>query len=266
MNEVSIPRLLTWLIVTALFCCTQVSADENDSVSSLDGQSASKADENASNPLAAVNNTDLKWQYLDLTGGGLRLNHYFIDGAFMANPKLKVKYTLHSWNTNTSGTNQQDMESAVLKLIYFPRQGMFSGGTKYRLALGVDYIHDLGDTEKGIGFGADQVGPFVGIALGLKSGMSVIPLIQHFKSISGTDIKTTALRLIALKPFNNTWWLKADAKVPYDWENETVPASAEFQLGNNISQSKAVYIEGLFGLGSDRIYDWGVGIGFRFKY
>jgi hypothetical protein len=72
--------------------------------------------------------------------------------------------------------------------------------------------------------------------------------------------------LIALQSFKTTWWLKADAKVPYDWENETVPATAEFQLGNNISNSKAVYVEGLIGLGSDRLYDWGVGLGFRFKY
>ena len=36
--------------------------------------------ENASNPLAAVTNTDLRWQYLDLDGEGLRLNDYFVDG------------------------------------------------------------------------------------------------------------------------------------------------------------------------------------------
>jgi hypothetical protein len=59
---------------------------------------------------------------------------------------------------------------------------------------------------------------------------------------------------------------KADVIVPYDWENETVPATAEFQLGNNISGSKALYVEGLVGLGNDRLYDWGVGLGLRFKY
>ncbi len=102
--------------------------------------------------------------------------------------------------------------------------------------------------------------------LSLKSGMSVIPLLQHYTSISGPDINITALRLIALQSFNTTWWLKAGAKVPYDWENKTVPAEAEFQLGKNISDSKPLYAEGLVGLDGDRLYDWGVGLGLRFKY
>jgi len=205
-------------------------------------QVAAAEEENASNPLAAVTSTDLRWQYLDLIGDDLRLNDYFVDGAFMVNPKLKVKYELHYWDTNISGSSEQGLESALVKLIYFPRQGIFSGGTKYRVAVGMDYIHDLGDTEKGIGFGANQIGPFAGIALSLKSGMSLIPLLQHFTSISGTDINTTALRLIALQSFGNTWWLKADAKVPYDWENQTVPATAEFQLGNNLSDIQVLTV------------------------
>ncbi len=32
--------------------------------------STTKAEENASNPLAAVNNTDIRYQYFDLEGGG----------------------------------------------------------------------------------------------------------------------------------------------------------------------------------------------------
>ena len=242
---------LAWLMAPALLSGVQVFADDG---------------ENASNPLAAVSSTDLRLQYLDLTDDGLHLNDYFVDGAVMLNPKLKLKYELHYWDTNLSGSSEQGLESALVKLIYFPRQGVLSGGTKYRVAAGVDYIHDLGDTEKGIGFGADQVGPFIGIAYSLNSGMSVIPLLQHYTSINGPEINTTALRVIALQSFNTDWWLKADAKLPYDWENDTVPASAEFQLGKNISTGKALYVDALIGLGSDRLYDWGVGIGLRFKY
>jgi hypothetical protein len=185
--------LLARFIVTALFCGVQVSAAE---------------EENASNPLAAVTSTDLRWQYLDLTDDGLRLNDYFVDGAFMANPKLKIKYELHYWDTNISGSSEQGLESALVKMIYFPKQGVLTGGTRYRVAVGVDYIHDLGDTEKGIGFGANQVGPFAGVALSLNSGMSLIPLLQHYTNTSGPDINTTALRLIAIQSFKATWWLR----------------------------------------------------------
>mgnify|MGYP001820682115 FL=1 len=222
--------------------------------------------ENASNPLAAVSNTDLRWQYLDLKESGARLNDYFVEGALMLNPKLKFMYELHYWDTNQSGSSHGGFESALVKLIYFPRQGRLESGTGYRLAAGIDYIHDLGDTEKGIGFGADQLGPFLGVALALPSGITVIPLLQHFTSVSGVDVNTTAARLIALKPFGDAWWLKLDAKLPYDWENESIPADAQFQLGKTVKPGLGLYVDGMFGLGSERIYDWGVGVGLRFNY
>ena len=49
--------------------------------------------ENASNPLAKVKNTDLRWQYFDT--GDSHINDVFVEGAFMANDKLKIKYELH---------------------------------------------------------------------------------------------------------------------------------------------------------------------------
>jgi len=45
-------------------------------------------DENASNTLAKVKNTDFRWQYLDLKGS--ERNDFFIDGAFMAADRLKA--------------------------------------------------------------------------------------------------------------------------------------------------------------------------------
>ena len=46
--------------------------------------------ENASNPLAAVSNTDLRAQYFDLDGSDR--TDYWVDGAYMVTPKLKLKY------------------------------------------------------------------------------------------------------------------------------------------------------------------------------
>ena len=257
---------LAWLMTATMLAGTHVHATDDENTFDLDGPDLSGGSENASNPLAAVSNTDLRWQYSDLTTNGAHLNDYYIDGALMLNPKLKFKYELHYWDTNISGSSQSDWESALVKLIYFPHQGAFSGGTKYRVAVGIDYIHDLGDLTKGIGFGADQVGPFAGLALSLESGLTLIPLLQHYTSISGVDINTTAVRLIALQSFGAAWWWKVDAKIPYDWENKTVPAEAEFQLGKDINDGIALYADGRFGLGSDRLYDWGVGLGLRFNY
>ncbi len=61
-------------------------------------------EENASNPLAAVNNTDLRYQYVDLSGADR--HDVFVDGAYMATQKLKIKYELHYWNTDVTGTSK----------------------------------------------------------------------------------------------------------------------------------------------------------------
>ncbi len=149
------------------------------------------AEENASNPLAKVSNVDVKWQHLDSFAGRGEVNDRFIDGAFMINPKFKIKYELHHWETDITGRSESGFDKAVLKAIYFPTQGKFANGTTYRLAVGLDLIEDFDNQDKGIGTGADQVAPFVGIALGLERGTMIIPLVQQFWSYSGVDLNTT---------------------------------------------------------------------------
>lgn len=255
------------LLVLVLCASRAMGSEEDGTDFDLDGPEMAGAGENASNPLAAVSNTDIRWQYLDLAKGSDRVNDFFIDGAFMVHPKLKIKYELHYWETDVTGSSENDWESMVLKGIFFPTQGIFSNGVKYRVAVGMDLIWDFGNQDKGIGTGADQIGPFVGIALALKGGTTLIPLVQQFWSYSGEDINTTAFRLIALQPLPKQTWLKLDAKVPIDWENDNaVPASAELQFGININKLVALYVDGLVGIGGDKVFDWGVGTGLRFKY
>jgi hypothetical protein len=76
--------------------------------------------ENASNPLAAVNNTDLRAQYFEL--GGSDLVDLYADGAYMIIPQLKFKYELHYSFTDVTGLWQNGFESLHLKTIYFPIQ------------------------------------------------------------------------------------------------------------------------------------------------
>ena len=97
---------------------------------SVVGLAADGGGENASNPLAKVKNTDLRWQYFD-TGNG-HINDVFVEGAFMANDNLKIKYELHYWETNVTGTSEQNLESTVLKAIYFPKEGQRGDRTRPR--------------------------------------------------------------------------------------------------------------------------------------
>ena len=48
--------------------------------------------------------------------------------------------------------------------------------------------------------------------------------------------------------------------------DNAVPATGEVQLGRMFSPSFGVYVDGLFGIGADKPYEWGVGVGVRFNY
>jgi len=221
--------------------------------------------ENASNPLAKARNTDLRYQYFDLVDGS-DLNDVYIDGAFMASEKLKINYQLHYWETNVTGSSEQDWEQLSIKPIYFPKDGAW-GTWKYRLAVGVEWILDAGNDDKGIGSGADQLAPLFGVALIPRPGTILIPLVQQFWNYNGNDINTTGPRLILLQTLPDDFWLKLDARTPIDWENDNeIPATLEVQLGKHFSDSLSLYADGLVGIGNDRPYDYGLGLGLRFKY
>lgn len=219
--------------------------------------------ENASNPLAAVNNTDVRWQYFDLDGP--ERNDLWFDGSYMLTPKLKLKYELHYWDTDVTGSSENDWESLHLKPIYFPKQGEW-GAWKYKLAIGAEWIVDFGNEDKGIGSGSDQIAPLVGVAL-VRGGTVLVPLVQHFVEYDGPDVNQTSFRLIAIQSLPNNFWGKLDAKIPVDWEHDNaIPASFEVQLGKMFTPSFGTYLDGLFGIGGDKPYDWGVGVGMRFNY
>lgn len=256
-----------WVLCFALpGICASPAFGDDAKQTEVDGEDMAGGGENASNPLARVKNTDVRWKYFDKANDGGRINDYYVDGAFMINPKIKIKYELHYWETNTTGSSKSGFESALVKLIYFPKEGILDNGVKYRLAVGMDLVVDFDNVDKGIGMGADQIGPFAGIALALPSGLSLIPLVQHSVSFNGEDVNTTTARLIALQPLPRQMWLKVDVILPYDWENDTLPGKAELQFGMNVNRNVALYVDGIAGLGHDRFVDWGVGVGVRIKY
>ena len=222
--------------------------------------------ENASNPLAAVNSTDLRIQ--PTTSDDRDKVDVFIDGAYMITPKLKFKYELHYNFTDITGTDQNGFEKLNLKPLYFPTTGKLGGDWGYKTTVGAELILDLGETSKGTSAGADQIAPLFGAAFSNSAtGLTLIPLFQHFESFNGsTDISQSSARLIAIKPFGGANWFKLDAKIPYDWENDEWPVTAEIQVGHNYSESFALYGDILLGLGADRPYDYGLGVGLRFIY
>jgi hypothetical protein len=229
----------------------------------LVGVNYSYGGENASNPLAAVNNTDIRYQYFDLDGPEKK--DFWLDGSVMLNPKLKLKYELHYWDTDVTGSSKNNWESFHLKPIYFPTQGKI-GDWKYKTAIGAELIVDFGNEDQGIGSGSDQIAPFVGVAL-VRGGTVLVPLVQHFVEYDGPNVNQTSLRLIGIQSLPNKFWGKLDAKIPVNWaDDNAIPATVEVQLGKMFSPAFGLYMYGLVGVGGDKPYDWGLGVGVRFNY
>ena len=272
-------KRLIVIVVVAMACgatmawsaSTDVMRDTTDKAIEQDVQDEGEGAA-ASNPLAKVRNTDLRWQYFDLDDpNDSRRHDIFIDGSLMFTPRLKFKYELHYWETDITvdadgnSQSEHDWESLRLKPIFFPLEGAW-GTWKYRLAVGVEWILDFRNDDKGIGSGAEQIAPFLGVALLLRQGTTLIPLYQHFLSYRGEDVNTASFRLIALQQLPYRFWFKLDGKVPFDLENDTVPASAELQLGRMFAPWFGTYVDGLIGIGGDKPYDYGVGLNVRFVY
>ncbi|MEH6451792.1 MAG: hypothetical protein V7782_02010 [Psychromonas sp.] len=220
--------------------------------------------ENASNPLAKVKNVDLRLQHFE-DKNDRKQNNWSLEGAFMAADNWKITYEFHYLQTDINGKTEHNPESALLKAIYFAKDGKW-GNTPFRVATGADIVVDLGDQDKGIGSGSDLFGPFLGVAFSLNSGQSLIPLVQHYANINGPDVSTTAFRVIMLQPLPDQSWLKIDLKMPVDWAHDNaIPANFEAQYGMSFNNGIGVYADGLVGIGNDRPYDWGLGLGVRFS-
>jgi len=220
-----------------------------------------------SNPLAAVSKIDLAVDYTRTNSGDDRTD-YNLKAATMLHPRLKFNVEAHYWDTDVTGDDENDIESVSLKPIWFPYDRPLGETWGVRVATGVEYIQDFNNDDKGIGTGTNQIGPLFGLAfMNRESKTVLIPLVQHYEDVgSGPQISTTAMRMIALQPLPEGFWAKADLKVPYDWENEEWPASAEGEVGKMISSNVGLFMTGLTGLGGDKPYDWGAAFAVRVNF
>jgi len=222
------------------------------------------ANENPSNPLSKVKNTDIRTQYFDLGDGKERTDH-FIQGAFMAAEKIKIRYEAHYWDTNITGHTERDWESIRLRGIYFPKESKW-GNTPYRTALGLEWVKSFSSGPRGIGTDADLLSPFIGVAIKVRENLVLTPMLQHFAEYSGEDQDITAARLVGIWKLSANSWSKLETRISYDWDKDRVPATAEIQFGHMLTPKFGIYLDASSGVGKDRVYNWGAGLGLRFDY
>ena len=98
----------------------------------------------------------------------------------MLHPRLKITNELRYVSDDSSGNSEQDFNELKLKGIYLKPIKPF--GVNAKLALGVEWLKDLGDFEEGTGTGSDKIAPLAGIGWTLNDQNFVVTLVQYFYS------------------------------------------------------------------------------------
>ena len=225
---------------------------------------------NASDPTAAVNYVDFRFQAFDLDDSRDR-DRYAVEGAYIITPEHKLTYEINYWETDITGKNESGLESVKGKYIHLmPR--MLSGGLKYKLALGTEVILDQGDVDDGIGTGTDQIAPLFGAGWLFSERNFLITLVQYFHSVSEDDnaekVRITGPRLIWIHKIPSIrGWLKVDEKFAIDHEDDNHTSNIiEIQLGRMFTPSIGGYVEYLNNNAGVRTYDDGLGVGLRITF
>lgn len=205
----------------------------------------------ASDPTAAVNYQDVRYRYFDLDKGADK-HSFETEGAYMLHPRFKLTNELRYVNTDSSGKSEQDFEELKLKGIHLTSIKPF--GIKAKLALGAEWLKDLGDFEKGTGSGADIIAPLAGIGWVPDDRNFIVTLVQYFYSYDTDsareeDVRETTPRLIWIRSFPDIGgWFKADLKMSIDHEDdENFDQRLELKLGKMVSQSVGFYGEVFLG-------------------
>jgi len=225
---------------------------------------------NASDPTAAINYVDFRFQAFDLDDSRNR-DRYAVEGAYVITPEHKITYEINYWETDITGKDESGLESVKSKYIYLqPR--MLSSGLKYKLAIGTEVILDQGDVDEGIGTGTDQIAPLFGAGWLFSERNFFITLVQYFHSVSEDDgaekVRVTGPRFIWIHKIPSIrGWLKVDNKFAIDHEDDNHTSNIiEIQLGRMFTPSIGAYVEYLNNNAGVRAYDDGIGVGLRIAF
>jgi hypothetical protein len=214
---------------------------------------------------------DLRYRYFDLDKRG-HTHSFETEGAYVFHPRFKVTNELRYVRTDSSGSWETDFEELKLKGNFLTDIMPF--GIKAKLALGVEWLKDLGDFEKGTGSGSDQIAPLAGIGWIPTDLDFIITLVQYFHSYDthdgGPKVRKTTPRLIYIRKIPQIGgWFKADYKGEIDHEDdEDYSSTLELQLGKMFTPRIGAYVEGLIGddVFETNAYNKAVGVAIRFMY
>ncbi len=223
----------------------------------------------AADPVAKVNFIDLRVRFFDLEDGSDR-TVYSVEGAQVLNPKFKLSYAARYWETDVTGSDRSGWGDFELQGIYFPKEGRWRE-RRYRMAVGLDLSIDGDNVDKGIGGGADIIGPLFAVGLAPRPGTVLIGTVKYLKSFDeepGRDVEVTTFSFSGIQQLHRIdGWLRLDAQFLINHENDDKSTTAlSFQLGKQLNPTFSVYVDALLDIAGQKSIDDGFGIATRFLF
>ncbi len=189
-----------------------------------------------------MNFQDFRYRYFDLEGGNHK-NSFEAEGSYVFNPRFKISHKLVGVETDVTGESEADFSELSLKPIFLTPMKPF--GIKAKLALGVEWLKDLGESSEGTGSGSDQIAPLAGVGWLLTEEDFVITLVQYFHSYDEDngvdDVRRTGPRLIYIRKLPAIkGWARVDFKGLIDHEDDNdFTQTLDLQLGTMITRRLA---------------------------
>lgn len=223
----------------------------------------------AADPVAKVNFIDLRVRFFDLEDGSDR-TVYSIEGAQVLDPKFKLAYGARYWETDVTGSDRSGWANLQLQGVYFTKEGRWRE-TKYRTAVGFDLTIDGDNVDKGIGAGADTIGPLFAVGLLPKPDTGLIAVVKYLKSFDsdpGRDVEATTFSFSGIQQLRRIdGWFRLDAQILINHENDDKSTTTlSFQLGKQFNPTFSVYVDGLLDIAGQKSIDDGYGIAGRFLF
>ncbi len=223
----------------------------------------------AADPVAKVNFIDLRVRFFDLENGSDR-TAYSVEGAHVLDPKFKLAYGARYWETDVTGSDRSGWGDFELQGIYFAKEDRWRE-KEYRMAVGVDLSIDGDNVDKGIGAGADTIGPLFAVGLLPKPDTGLIAVVKYLKSFDsdpGRDVEATTFSFSGIQQLRRIdGWFRLDAQILINHENDDKSTTTlSFQLGKQFNSTFSVYVDGLLDIAGQKSIDDGYGIAARFLF
>ena len=253
------------VLFVGISCHAQSSSGAQPAQGSSQPQPTSKEDKSGTNPLNFQTEFRLFNEVQILQGSGYQ-NFTTLQYVQPFSSNFSVRLRLPFVGNDVTGTQKYGVGDFNVKANWVPYMSK-----KVGVLLGTEFSFDTASSRT-LGSGKHTIAPVVVVAFFLKNGWLFAPAYQHTISYAGDSTRSdihagaTDLYLVKLTKSKRNWFI-LDPTIITDYQNNRASGTLEFEAGQIVGRMMggigSLYIRPGVGLGSNRIYNWNLEVGFK---